>query len=161
MFTQHGTRVMQYCCIWREIIMQWNHHFAALEQSGLRAVGEQLLCKVFLYHSAGNVILKERGHLWYLVCITCRQIFTNPLKLLEMHQLCIWSIIQDILGLKKNQPTKQHTTLGKPVLVQQVCPSLANQLGCLRAWIHSGSIAWTSDQESLTSQSHFYSQQSD
>lgn len=43
--------------------MQWKHHFAALEQSGLRAVGEQLLCKVFLYQSAGNVILKERGHL--------------------------------------------------------------------------------------------------
>lgn len=35
-------------------------------------------------------------------------------------------------GIKKNT-TKEHTTLGKPVLVQQVCPSVANQLGCLRA----------------------------
>lgn len=36
-------------------------------------------------------------------------------------------------GIKKKTKKQQHTTLGKPVLVQQVCPSLANQLGCLRA----------------------------
>lgn len=38
-------------------------------------------------------------------------------------------------GITNNadQTTKQQATLEKPVLVQQVHPSLANQLGCLKA----------------------------
>jgi len=87
--------------------MHWKHHFTAFVQSDLKAVREQTLCKVFLYQSAGSVILEESGHVWHLVHITCRQIVICPLKLLGDVSALHLIFYSGHSGLKKKPNNKQ------------------------------------------------------
>lgn len=143
---------MQHYCIWCGMTVQAKHHFAAFMQGGPNAIKAQSL---FLCQHADSVIIKESGHLWYIV--TWRQIFTKPLKQLETYQLCIWSIIHHIPGLQTKQ-NKTNKNNRKASSCSANVPQPCQSIGLSESLIYKGNIAWT-DQESLTSQSHVCFQQ--